>query len=144
MKRRPSRALPSGRFRLILARICPPSKSSSWAQVEERQATVTTPSRSETGDASRAIASPTAPGQALCTAASRVAGSAPLERLADRGCDRPGCAAAAHAALRAGRGRQRSVADLDPERRRRGHMGRLGRRDQRLAAGSASLEQRSR
>ncbi|MGC1800549.1 MAG: hypothetical protein WA701_09200, partial [Solirubrobacterales bacterium] len=70
MKRRPCKAPPSDRFSLIWEVICPLSKSSSWAQVEERQATVTTPSRSETGDASRAIASPTATGQALCTAAS--------------------------------------------------------------------------
>ncbi len=50
-------------------------RSSSWAQTAERQATVTTPDRSETALASRATVSPTARGQTPCTAARHVFGA---------------------------------------------------------------------
>jgi hypothetical protein len=50
--------------------------SSSFAQTAERQATVTTPPRSETGSASAAISGPAAAPQHLCTRASVVAGAA--------------------------------------------------------------------
>ncbi len=52
------------------------SRSSSWAQVADRQAIVTTPSRSRTGSASAATRAPATGAQALWTAASSVAGSA--------------------------------------------------------------------
>jgi hypothetical protein len=50
-------------------------RSSSFAHTDAEHATVTTPARSETGAASRAIASPTVAGQISCTSASIVSGS---------------------------------------------------------------------
>ena len=54
-----------------------PRSSSSCAQTADSQATVTTPSRSETGVADAARPGPATSAQTACTRASRVVGSAP-------------------------------------------------------------------
>ena len=112
------------------------SRSSSCAQTAEVHATVTTPSRSDTGSEACANASPAAAGHARWTSASSVAGASAAVSAVERGADRARGAAPHAGDLVADRAVGDDEArDVGPVAAR--HVREVGGRDHALAAALA-------